>query len=73
MLSFQNLIITLFFKKKANLFAENWEKSLKIVNIASNPETFFSFLRALFEVKHAQSNLANWLGRLGYVKLGYNL
>jgi hypothetical protein len=31
------MIITLFFKKNANFFAENWEKSQKIVIITSVP------------------------------------
>jgi hypothetical protein len=32
-----NLIITLVFEKNANLFAENWQKSQKIVIITSAP------------------------------------
>jgi hypothetical protein len=33
----KKLIITLVFKKNANFFAENWEKSQKIVIITSTP------------------------------------
>jgi predicted sugar kinase len=32
------LIITLVFEKNANLFAENWQKSQKIVIITSTPD-----------------------------------
>jgi hypothetical protein len=32
------LIITLVFEKNANFFAENWQKSPKIVIITSTPE-----------------------------------
>jgi hypothetical protein len=32
------LIITLFFEKNANFFAENWQKSQKIVIITSTPD-----------------------------------
>jgi hypothetical protein len=31
------MIITLVFEKNANFFAENWEKSPKIVSITSTP------------------------------------
>jgi pyridoxal/pyridoxine/pyridoxamine kinase len=31
------LIITLVFEKKANFFAENWQKSPKIVIVTSTP------------------------------------
>jgi hypothetical protein len=34
---FKNLIITLVFEKNANFFAENWQKSQKIVIITSVP------------------------------------
>jgi hypothetical protein len=34
----QKMIITLVFEKNANLFAENWQKSFKIVIITSTPE-----------------------------------
>jgi hypothetical protein len=34
----KNLIITLVFEKNANFFAENWQKSLKIVIITSTPD-----------------------------------
>jgi hypothetical protein len=38
------MIITLVFKKNANFFSENWEKSQKIVIITSTPGIFwFSF------------------------------
>jgi hypothetical protein len=40
------LIITLVFEKNANFFAENWQKSLKIVIITSTPganPTIFEF------------------------------
>jgi hypothetical protein len=33
----KNLIITLAFEKNANFFAENWQKSQKIVIITSTP------------------------------------
>jgi hypothetical protein len=33
----KNLIITLVFVKNANFFAENWQKSQKIVIITSTP------------------------------------
>jgi hypothetical protein len=33
----KNLIITLVFEKNANFFAENWQKSPKIVIITSTP------------------------------------
>jgi hypothetical protein len=33
----KNLIITLVFEKNANIFAENWQKSQKIVIITSAP------------------------------------
>jgi hypothetical protein len=33
----KNLIITLVFEKNANFFAENWQKSQKIVIITSTP------------------------------------
>jgi hypothetical protein len=36
----KNMIITLVFKKNANFFAENWEKSQKIVIITSTPDEF---------------------------------
>jgi hypothetical protein len=36
------MIITLVFKKNANFFAENWEKSQKIVIITSTPESRYS-------------------------------
>jgi hypothetical protein len=32
------LIISLVFEKNANFFAENWQKSQKIVTITSTPE-----------------------------------
>jgi hypothetical protein len=32
------VIITLFFEKNANCFADYWEKSQKIVNITSTPD-----------------------------------
>jgi hypothetical protein len=40
----KNLIITLVFKKNANIFAENWQKSQKIVIVTSTPGlcTFYS-------------------------------
>jgi hypothetical protein len=42
----RNWIITLVFEKNANFFAENWQKSQKIVIITStpgaNPSTFKS-------------------------------
>jgi hypothetical protein len=34
----QNCIITLVFEKNGNYFAENWQKSPKIVIITSTPE-----------------------------------
>jgi hypothetical protein len=34
----KKLIITLVFKKNANFFAQNWEKSQKIVIITSAPD-----------------------------------
>jgi hypothetical protein len=34
------LIITLVFEKSANFFAENWQKSQKIVIITSTPDGF---------------------------------
>jgi hypothetical protein len=34
----KNYIITLVFEKNANFFAENWQKSQKIVIITSTPE-----------------------------------
>jgi hypothetical protein len=33
----KNVIITLVFEKNANFFAENWQKSQKIVIITSTP------------------------------------
>jgi hypothetical protein len=38
----KNLIITLVFEKNANFFAENWQKSQKIVIITSTPEDAIS-------------------------------
>jgi hypothetical protein len=35
---FNILVITLVFEKDANFFAENWEKSRKIVIITSTPD-----------------------------------
>jgi hypothetical protein len=35
------VIITLVFEKNANFFAENWQKSQKIVIITSTPELFW--------------------------------
>jgi hypothetical protein len=35
---FKKLIITLVFEKNANFFAENWQKSQKIVIITSTPD-----------------------------------
>jgi hypothetical protein len=35
----KNVIITLVFEKNANFFAENWQKSQKIVIITSTPGT----------------------------------
>jgi hypothetical protein len=38
------VIITLFFEKNANFFAENWQKSQKIMIITSTPgNTYTSF------------------------------
>jgi hypothetical protein len=37
----KNLIVTLVFEKNANFFAENWQKSPKIVIITSTPGSFF--------------------------------
>jgi hypothetical protein len=34
----QNWIMTLVFEKNANFFAENWQKSQKIVIITSTPD-----------------------------------
>jgi hypothetical protein len=34
----KNLIITLFFEKNSNFFAENWQKSQKIVITTSTPD-----------------------------------
>jgi hypothetical protein len=34
----KNLIITLVFEKNANCFAENWQKSPKIVILTSTPD-----------------------------------
>jgi hypothetical protein len=34
----QNWIITLVFEKNANFFAENWQKSQKIVILTSTPD-----------------------------------
>jgi hypothetical protein len=34
----KNLIITLVFEKNAHFFAENWQKSQKIVIITSSPD-----------------------------------
>jgi hypothetical protein len=33
----ENLVITLVFEKNANFFAENWQKSQKILIITSTP------------------------------------
>jgi hypothetical protein len=33
-----SLLVTLVFEKNANLFAENWQKWQKIVNITSTPD-----------------------------------
>jgi hypothetical protein len=41
----QNFIITLVFEKNANFFAENCQKSQKIVIITSTPGNFLSLLR----------------------------
>jgi hypothetical protein len=46
------VIITLVFKKNANFFAENWEKSKKIVIITSIPGTYL--VRVLDEVGQGQ-------------------
>jgi hypothetical protein len=41
----KNFIITLGFEKNANIFAENWQKSQKIVIIQSTPgESFKVYL-----------------------------
>jgi hypothetical protein len=40
----KNLIKTLFFEKNANFFAENWQKSQKIVIITSTPSQIFYIL-----------------------------
>jgi hypothetical protein len=37
----KNVIITLVFEKNANFFAENWQKSQKIVIITSTPDMAF--------------------------------
>jgi hypothetical protein len=37
----KNLITTLVFNKNANIFAENWDKSQKIVIITSTPDAIF--------------------------------
>jgi hypothetical protein len=44
----KNLIITLVFEKNANFFAENWQKSQKIVIITSAPD---EFVKKLTEMK----------------------
>jgi hypothetical protein len=36
----KNWIIPLFLRKNANFFAENWQKSRKIVIITSTPDEF---------------------------------
>jgi hypothetical protein len=43
---YKKLIITLVFKKNANFFAENWEKSQKIVIITSTPGHIACLTRA---------------------------
>jgi hypothetical protein len=37
----KHLIVTLVFEKNANFFAENWQKSQKIVIITSTPGLLF--------------------------------
>jgi hypothetical protein len=38
------LIITMVFEKNAVFFAENWQKSQKIVIVTSTPDTFTTLL-----------------------------
>jgi hypothetical protein len=44
----KKLIITLVFEKNANFFAENWEKSQKIMIITSTPGVEFSHIFSKF-------------------------
>jgi hypothetical protein len=46
----ENWIITLVFEKNANFFAENWQKSQKIVIITSTPGLKMPELRVLYWV-----------------------
>jgi hypothetical protein len=46
----EKLIVTLVLEENANFFAENWQKSQKIVNITSTPGHF-----AVVEKKASQS------------------
>jgi hypothetical protein len=52
----KNLIITLGFEKNANFFAENWQKSQKIVIITSTPVTFGQLSASEIQVQ----NLTNF-------------
>jgi hypothetical protein len=55
----KNLIITLIFEKSANCFAEDWEKSQKIVIITSTPGVNFLSGLALhnLQAKRDRSNI----------------
>jgi hypothetical protein len=44
----KNLIITLVFEKNANVFAENWQKSPKILAITSTPDPISEKLKNSF-------------------------
>jgi hypothetical protein len=58
---FKILIITLVFAKNANFFAENWQKSQKLVIITSTPGlgNFRSFFEAIGRFKKICSNHAS--------------
>jgi hypothetical protein len=60
------MIITLGFEKNANFFAENWQKSPKIMIITSTPE----FAIGLFDclaAKPIQTMAKDWATNLGWI------
>jgi hypothetical protein len=64
----KKLIITFVFEKNANFFAENWEKSQKIVIITSTPEVTIIGLKIfvitnVFALKIFGSTLNDYLFR----------
>jgi hypothetical protein len=63
---YKNLIITLVFDKNANFIAENWQKSQKIVIIASTPGTDVIIFKIFLTEAFGEST---WLFDSKYVLL----